>query len=87
MYIPLISTLGRQSQAEFQVSLLYRASSKTAMATLINPVSKIIINNNDSNNNKHSLPILLGWAHAPCTRGEVRVDSYWVESPLPTGGD
>jgi hypothetical protein len=37
---PLIPALGRQRQAEFEVRLIYRVSSKIARATQRNPVSK-----------------------------------------------
>jgi hypothetical protein len=40
--MPLIPALGRQQQAdsEFEASLVYRVSSRTARATQRNPVSK-----------------------------------------------
>jgi hypothetical protein len=37
---PLIPALGRQRQAEFEASLVYRVSSRTARAIQRNPVSK-----------------------------------------------
>jgi hypothetical protein len=46
-HTPLTSALGRQRQAypcEFEASLVYRLSSRTARAIQRNPVSKIIIN-------------------------------------------
>ena len=39
-YTPLISALRRQKQAEFEASLVHRASSRSARATQRNPVSK-----------------------------------------------
>jgi hypothetical protein len=51
---PLIPALGRQRQAdsEFEASLVYRVSSRTARATQRNPVSKNQNNNNKQTNNK-----------------------------------
>jgi hypothetical protein len=37
---PLIPALGRQRQPEFEASLVYKVSSRTARATQRNPVSK-----------------------------------------------
>jgi hypothetical protein len=37
---PFIPALGRQRQAEFEASLVYKVSSRTARATQKNPVSK-----------------------------------------------
>jgi hypothetical protein len=37
---PLIPALGRQRQVEFEVSLVYKVSSRTVRATQRNPVSK-----------------------------------------------
>jgi hypothetical protein len=44
--MPLIPALGRQRRriSEFEASLVYRVSSRTARATQRNPVSKNIIN-------------------------------------------
>jgi hypothetical protein len=39
-HTPLIPALGRQAVSEFEASLVYRMSSRTARATQRNPVSK-----------------------------------------------
>jgi hypothetical protein len=51
--MPSIPALGRQRQviSEFEASLVYRVSSRTARATQRNPVSK----NKQKNNNKKEL--------------------------------
>jgi hypothetical protein len=48
---PLIPALGRQRQAEFEDSLVYKVSSRIARATQRNPVSKNK-NQNKTNQNK-----------------------------------
>jgi hypothetical protein len=39
-HMPLIPALGKQRQVDFEVSLVYRVSSRTARATQRNPVLK-----------------------------------------------
>jgi hypothetical protein len=46
----LIPALWRQKQADFEASLVYKVSSRTARAIQRNPISK----NNNNNNNKRS---------------------------------
>jgi hypothetical protein len=56
---PLIPALGRQRQiSEFEASLVYKVSSRTARATQRNPVSKKPKNNN---NKKKKFPGLARW--------------------------
>jgi hypothetical protein len=55
----LIPTLGGRSRqiSEFEVSLVYRVTSRTSRATQRNPISKN--NNNNKNKNKKDLFIYL----------------------------
>jgi hypothetical protein len=52
--MPLIPALGRQRQtdSEFEASLVYRVSSRTARATQRNPVPKKQNKTKQNNNNK-----------------------------------
>jgi hypothetical protein len=65
---PIIPALGRGRRiSEFEASLVYELSSRTARAIQRNPVRKNKNNNNNNNNNKriykppHSTPCPMCW--------------------------
>jgi hypothetical protein len=51
----LIPAPGRQRQADFEASLVYKVSSRTARVTQRNPVLEKNNNNNNNNNKKLNL--------------------------------
>jgi hypothetical protein len=55
---PLIPALGRQRQASFEASLVYRVSSRIARTIQRNPVSK---NKNNNKNKTNSFPAQSWW--------------------------